>query len=183
MMQPVATIVVLNGTSSSGKTTVARAFQEVAGSIFLNFSIDSILYTLPQSALRTIVEGRPVPGKPFSEIVAAYYGCVKELADRGHDLVIDNAITAEYQARHLKNAVEGHDVLYVLVSCSPEILAERERARGDREPGLAAKQLTTIEKWLDYDLRVDTSAASAEENAARIAATLTTLRERRETRY
>jgi chloramphenicol 3-O phosphotransferase len=39
----VATIVVLNGTSSSGKTSIARAFQEAAPSLFLNFSIDSVL--------------------------------------------------------------------------------------------------------------------------------------------
>lgn len=167
-----ATVVVLNGTSSSGKTTVAKAFQERAPSLFLNVSIDSILYALPARALACIVEGKPIPGIEFRELVASYYACVRTLADRGHDLVIDNAVTARYQAEHLFAALEGHRALFVAVTAPAEVLRERERLRGDRRLGLAADQLATIDTWLTYDLRVDTSVMSADEAAQQIAAVL-----------
>ena len=173
-----ATVVVLNGTSSSGKTTVAKAFQEIAGSVYLNFSIDSILYTLPASALERMQMGDPVPGIAFKDLVAAYYVFVRELAGRGHDLIIDNAITARYQAEHLVAALEGHDVLMVFVGCSEPVLREREIARGDRRVGLASDQLTGVERWLQYDLRIDdTSVTPAKDAAVAILAALSAPRD------
>lgn len=163
-----STIVVLNGTSSSGKTTLARAFQELASSVFLNFSVDDIFYSLPPGAIERIVAGQTIPNLPFIEIHTAYYACVRELAALGRDLVIDNSITSRAQAERLVAAVEGHRVLMVSVSCSPEILEQREQARGDRHRGLAALQIETIDRWLEYDLRIDTSVGSAIEGAERI---------------
>jgi chloramphenicol 3-O phosphotransferase len=168
-----STIVVLNGTSSSGKTTLARAFQELAGSVFLNFSIDDIFYSLPQSAIDRIRAGQTIPNLPFIEIHTAYYACVRELAACGRDLVIDNAITSRAQAERLVAAVEGHRVLMVSVTCSPGGLEERERTRGDRQVGLASRQIETIDRWLEYDVRIDTSVLSAHAGAERVVEALT----------
>lgn len=167
-----ARIVVLNGTSSSGKTTIARAFQEAAGSLFLNFSIDSILSALPPSAIARLVAGSGIPGVPVYEMHAAFFACVRELAALGRDLVIDDAITSRPLADLLVAAVAGHEVLYVSVSAPVDVLAERERARGDRTVGMAARQLETIDQWLEYDLRVDTSNVSPDEAAEQIRAAL-----------
>lgn len=163
-----ATIVVLNGTSSSGKTTLARAFQELAGTVFLNFSIDSILYALPLSAVDALIAGTGISNLPYPELDAAYYACVRELAALGRDLVTDNAIVTRAQAERMIEAVAGHRVLLVSVSCPAEVLEDRERARGNRRPGLAARQAVTIDRWLDYDLRIDTSTESVEDAAERI---------------
>lgn len=168
-----ATVVVLNGTSSSGKTTIARAFQERAGRVFLNFSIDSILYALPPSAIECLIAGVPIPHLPYPELDAAFYACVRELAALGRDLVIDNAVISRAQAERLVAAVDGHQVLLVSVWSPAEILTERERIRGDRLPGLASRQLATIDRWLEYDLRIDTSLIPAEAGAERILAALT----------
>ncbi len=163
-----ATIVVLNGTSSSGKTTLARAFQELAGTVFLNFSIDSILYALPQSALHALTAGNGIPNLPYPELDAAYYACVRELAALGRDLVTDNAIVTRAQAERMLDAVAGHRVLLVSVSCPAEVLEQRERARGDRRAGMAVRQAATIDQWLEYDLRIDTSVESVSAAAERI---------------
>lgn len=163
-----ATIVVLNGTSSSGKTTLARAFQELAPAVFLYYSVDSIFSALPQSIIARIVAGQVIPELPFKEIHDAFHACVAALAARGRDLIIDNSITSRTQAESLAAAVEGHRVLLVGVSCAREILEQRERARGDRNRGLATRQLGTIDRWLEYDLRIDTSNGDVEAGAARI---------------
>src|SRR5689334_10794879 len=128
-----ATVIVLNGASSSGKTTVARAFQEAAPRVFLNFSIDSILYALPESAVERIRRGADIADLHLPELVRAFYACVRQLLQRGHDLVIDHAVTARYHVEALLEAVEGHDVLLVGINCPATVLRERELQRGDRE--------------------------------------------------
>ena len=158
-----ACVVVLNGTSSSGKTTIARALQEIAPRLFLNFSIDSILYTLPPSVLQQLTRSDP----RFLELVRAFCACVRELLELGHDLVIDHAVLSQPEAEMLKAAVEGHQVLLVGLDCPVDVLVERERSRGDRRPGLAAAQCERIHRWLEYDLRIDSGRVSPEE-AARV---------------
>ncbi|HEU4888860.1 MAG TPA: AAA family ATPase [Thermoanaerobaculia bacterium] len=163
-----ATVVVLNGTSSSGKTSIARAFQEAAPSLYLNFSIDSILYALPLSALDRITAGADLSDLNTPELVRAYYACVRQLLDLGHPLIIDNAITTRYQAEQLVAAVASHHVVMVGLDCPPEILTERERIRGDRRKGMAAAQQPRIHSWLSYDLTIDTSQISAQDAAREI---------------
>ncbi|HEY0160099.1 MAG TPA: AAA family ATPase [Thermoanaerobaculia bacterium] len=168
-----ATVVVLNGTSSSGKTTIARAFQDLAPRPFLNFSIDTILYALPPNVVEQLKRG-DVTGTEigFPELVRAFYACVRELLALGHDLVIDHAVISRREAELLAAAVQSHDVLLVGLDCPAGLLAERERGRGDRRPGMAAAQHERIHQWLAYDLRIDTSRVSAEEAARLIAAAL-----------
>ena len=170
-----ATVVVLNGTSSSGKTTIARAFQELAPGLFLNFSIDSILYALPLSARDRITSGADFSDLGIPNLVRAYYSCVRRLLELGHDLVIDNAITARYQAEALKEAVDGHRVLMVGLDCAADVLAQRERERGDRRAGMAVAQCAHIHTWLQYHLRIDSASESAGDAAARIVAALQSL--------
>jgi chloramphenicol 3-O phosphotransferase len=168
----VATIVMLNGTSSSGKTAIARAFQELAPRVFLNFSVDSILMGLPQSAVDRIKSGAPIADLRYPELVRAFYACVRALAGLGHDLVIDHAVISQREAELLHAAMEGHRALLVGVSCPLEVLQQRERDRGDRRIGMAAAQSARIHQWLAYDLMVDTSLLSADEAARVIVAAL-----------
>ncbi len=164
-----ARIVVLNGTSSSGKTSIARAFQERAPGVFLNLSIDTILYALPPGVLERMKRGEDRAGP---EIVRAFYACVRELAALGLDLVIDHAVTSQAEAEWLAAAVQSHDTLLVGLDCPVDVLAERERQRGDRRPGMAGAQCERIHRWLAYDLRIDTSAIDPEEAARQIVAAL-----------
>jgi len=168
-----ATIVVLNGTSSSGKTSIARAFQEqILPRVFLNISIDTILYALPESAIGRIKRGDDISDLRFRELVRAFCACVRTLADLGHDLVIDHAVVSEQEAEMLMAAVSGHRVLMVGLECPVEVLEARERDRGDRVRGLAAKQCERIHRWLHYDLMIDTSAMTPAEAARRIIASV-----------
>ena len=164
----VSTVVVLNGTSSSGKTTIARAVQEAAPTLFLNFSIDSVLSALPRSALARITAGAEISDLKLPELVRAYYGCVSTLLELGHDLVIDHAVTARYHAELLIAAIGPRDALLVGVDCPVDVLAERERARGDRRVGMAAQQQKSIHTWLEYDILIDTSSTPPDEAAHQI---------------
>lgn len=168
-----ATVIVLNGTSSSGKTTIARAFQEIAPRVFLNFSIDSILYSLPRAAIDRIISGADITDLRYPELVRAFYACVRQLLDLGHDLIIDNAVTAPYHVELLEDAIKSHEAVFVGLDCPEEILRQRERERGNRRQGLAAQQRSRIHSLLEYDLMIDTSTTTPNEAAARIVDSLT----------
>jgi chloramphenicol 3-O phosphotransferase len=161
-------VIVLNGTSSSGKTSIARAFQELAPRTFLNFSIDSILSALPRSAIERIAASEDISDLRVPELVRAFYACVRELLALGHDLIVDHAVTAEYHAELLRAATAGHDVMLVGLDCPPDVLRQREQERGDRRIGMAEQQHARIHALLQYDLFLDTSTMSPEEAAARI---------------
>jgi chloramphenicol 3-O phosphotransferase len=163
-----ATVVVLNGASSSGKTTLARAFQERAPRVFLNFSIDSILSALPPGAIGRIVSGADISDLRYPELVRAFYACVRQLLQLGHDLVIDHAMTAQYHVELLLEATESHDVLLVGLDCPPAIVAMREQERGDRRAGLAELQRPSIHSRLAYDVFLDTSVVSPEDAAEQV---------------
>lgn len=168
-----ATIVVLNGASSSGKTAIARAFQELAPRIFLNLSIDSVLYALPPSVLERTQRGEVSEREiRYPELVQGFYACVRELAGLGHDLIIDHAVTTSAVAEMLHAATRSHRTLLVGLDCPVEVLAGRERDRGDRRLGLAAGQCDRIHQWLDYELRIDTSLTGPEEAARSIVAVI-----------
>ena len=169
-------MIVLNGTSSSGKTTLARAFQAVAPRRVLNFSIDNILGTLPAEAIDRISRGADISDLDLPKLVAGFYGCVKQLLDRGHDLVIDHAVTARYHADLLLSAVDGHDALLVGVHCPLPVVEEREIARGDRRIGMAAQQMKSIHTWLAYDDVIDTSAMTPAVAAERLLGALSNAR-------
>jgi chloramphenicol 3-O phosphotransferase len=167
-----ATIIVLDGTSSSGKTTIARAFQELAvPDLFLNFSIDSILDTLPPTLLAKLKTGE-VMGRDvrYPDLVRAFYACIAELANAGLDLIVDHAIVSESEATLLRDALTGHRTFLVALECPVDVLTERERLRGDRRLGMAAAQCARIHQWLEYDLRIDTSRVDAVSAARQIAA-------------
>jgi chloramphenicol 3-O phosphotransferase len=168
----VATVIVLNGTSSSGKTTLARGFQEIAPRLFLNFSIDSILAALPRSALDRIEKGADISDLRLPELVRAFYACVGQLLALGHDLVIDHALTARYHVEALLEATEGHEVILVGLDCARDVLRERETRRGDRKNGLADQQIESIHRWLEYDLIVDTAAVSPAKAASEVMSVL-----------
>jgi chloramphenicol 3-O phosphotransferase len=158
----VALIIVLNGVSSAGKTTLARALQERAARLFLNFSIDSILYALPEKVLERMKTGGDLGDLNYVELVRGYYGCVKQLADAGNSIISDNALTTRWQADLLLDAVEGHDVVLVKVDCAEASAVAREAARGDRRPGLARSQMDKVHRWLDYDVVVNSDELAPE---------------------
>ncbi len=63
--------------------------------------------------------------------------------------------------------ISGLDVFFVGVQCPLEILEQREKQRGDRHAGDAAKDLQTVHSFLPYDFEVD-SREPVEANATKI---------------
>ena len=91
-----------------------------------------------------------------------------EILGSGSDVIIDHVITSERIFRQLKEMLYAYPLRMVHITCPPEILREREQARGDRCPGSAESSAAYLYPRDGYDLTVDTGAKSPRESALSI---------------
>lgn len=177
-MQTRPQIVVLNGVGSVGKTSTAKALQAIASKPFLHVAMDAFLDMLPEKMLAhpdgLMLEAAQQGGKP---IVAVKSGPVLEramrgmrhavaaMAEQGNNLIVDEVMIDPQKAQDYRDLLQYHDLYLVGLVASLDVLEARERARGDREIGLARWQYDRVHRGITYDLEVDTSATTPAECA------------------
>jgi chloramphenicol 3-O phosphotransferase len=169
-------VVVLNGASSSGKTSLARALQRLLPYHYLTFGIDSLIAAMPlqldgaAEGLLIHPDGRVEVGPAFLALESAWRRGLAAMARSGVRLVLDEVLLGGgEEQRQWNEALAGLSVLWVGVHCDPDVIAAREAARGDRVAGMAALQAAYVHQGVAYDLEVDTSRASPEACAALVA--------------
>jgi chloramphenicol 3-O phosphotransferase len=169
-------VIVLNGGSSSGKTGIARCLQAILPQPWLRLSVNDLVDALPPSMLDSGSgiafgqQGEVAVGDGFREIEAAWMAGVAAMARAGARVIIDDVFLSGAASQQRTRAhLEGLDVLWVGVHCDPEIVAARERARGDRAIGMAASQAGKVHNGVGYDVEVDTSHAEPMDCARAIA--------------
>lgn len=156
-------LILLNGASSSGKTSVSKCLQELLlPRIYLGYSIDNILYSLPPSALKRMTSGQDISDLDYSKLVHSYYESAHTLLSSGNFLVMDDAVTEPEIARKLETRFADFRMLTVGLHCSLEALKARELARGDRTIGEAEWQFPQVHRHLKYSLEIDSTQASPE---------------------
>jgi chloramphenicol 3-O phosphotransferase len=174
-----AQVVVLNGTSSAGKTGIARCLQAIRPEPWLRLGIDDLIAALPPSLRESdagivIGPGGDVTvGDAFREVEAAWLAGLAAMARAGARVIVDDVFLggAASQGR-VRAHLAGLAVLWVGVRCDTAIVTGRELARGDRVVGLAAAQAPVVHEGVAYDLEVDSGAAEALDCARAIAARL-----------
>lgn len=180
-------IIYLNGPSSSGKTTLAKALQESFTEPFLHLGIDKIIGFMPEKINNW--EGGPAPlgfswesatdptGHPIYHIHAGPYAkritrTLKDvallLASQHYNLIIDDVAFGAIEVEEWKQTFKEYKVLYVGVLTPLDVLEQRERSRGDRFLGSARGQYFKVHENVAYDLEVDTHAHTLEENIKKI---------------
>lgn len=156
-------VILLNGPSSSGKSTLAKALKTlIMEKLSLNYevvSIDEFMKTDPME---------PIYEDDVFEISDDICGRVLDLVKSGSGVIIDHVITSERIFLRLKEAVGDYTFCTVRVTCPIEILKKREKERGDRCPGSAESSAEYLFPREGYDLVVDSGLNSPEENAAAI---------------
>lgn len=167
-------VILLNGGSSAGKTTLAGHIQRLLPGPWLAVGIDDLLAALPggrdpstrvgaQPPLLAIdPSGRVGVGPDFRRYEAAWYAGIAAAARRSVGVVVDDVFLdgGTSQAR-VAAALVGLDVLWVGVRCAPEMAARREATRPDRVAGMAESQALAVHRGVRYDLEVDTTTTAA----------------------
>lgn len=164
-------ILVLNGASSAGKTSLGRALQRQLGAGWFMLGVDDLLAALlpfgdDPELFHVSSEGVVHTTGAFRRAEAAWYAGVAAIADQAPGLIIDEVLLdgAASQAR-LSGALAGSTVLWIGVVCDLAAGERREHLRGDRVAGMHAEQRHRVHDGVQYDYVVDTSSRSAEEAA------------------
>ena len=184
-----ATCIVLNGTSCSGKSSIAAALQERWPRPLQVTGIDTFLASQSKrffaiggrgatgfSWVPVTVDGQPafdvVPGPLGLAMIKASQAYWAACAGAGLDQVIDDVWLVTDQPAGLQDALSAANTLWVGVHCPLAIAEQRERERGDRIVGTVRGQYALVHTFRKYDLDVDTSVATPPECAETILAVL-----------
>ncbi|MFD8597981.1 chloramphenicol phosphotransferase CPT [Kitasatospora sp. NPDC059646] len=172
-------VIVLNGGSSSGKSSLARALQEQLPEPWLTFGIDDLIGAMPPALLAEDDgidlggDGVVTVGDAFRRLETAWTAGVAATARAGAPVIVDDVfLSGAASQQRWREALAGLDVLWVGVRCDPDRAAARERARPDRTPGMAADQAHRVHDGVHYDLEVDTTATPPAACARTVAARL-----------
>jgi chloramphenicol 3-O phosphotransferase len=159
--------VVLNGTSSSGKSSIAVELQRQAPELqFLHLQLDVFRAMEPPGYWAD--EYRDQASLRFEALCRAMNKAAAQFAACGQNVFIDHVLTSKALAYMLEDLID-HRVLFVGVKCSEEELCRREHSRGNRPLGLAQSQLASVHAHCLYDIEVDTSCTSAASTALSLA--------------
>lgn len=156
-------IVLLNGTSSSGKSSLAADFIKKRPDYF-HFAFDDFDLVIERMENRDLEDQHliPVPTEYY------FHRSIAMFADSGINLVVDHVLHDEPTSNDFFATLQNYDVLLVGVHCPLEELERRERERGDRLNGLAFRQLEVVHRDKVYDVEVDTHRNTSDECVLRI---------------
>ena len=159
-------IIFLNGVSSSGKTTLAKALQERLAEPFFLLNMDTFAHNLrmPEKFYDNDWDNTKW-NRIEDKIVSAFHQTIKTFSDMGLHTIVDRVIVD----REWVELCREYPILFVLVTCPLEELQRREKERGDRYIGQAEEQLSELlMSQNNYDITVDTHNNTLEECAEKI---------------
>jgi len=159
-------IILLNGVSSAGKTTLAKALQAKLDVPLYSLSCDAFAAMAPERFCEDDLDGQiMITQRMMRETIRLF-------SDKGLCVVVDDVVLDlpdkndwlyDYSV-----LLAGYPVLFVHVTCPLDELVRRQTQRGDRMPNQAQWQLDHAYTNIPYDLTVDTHQNSAEECAEQI---------------
>jgi chloramphenicol 3-O phosphotransferase len=166
-------IIVLNGTSSSGKSGIVSALQGVLEEPFLDAGIDKFMWKLPRRYLdRPLwdeVLGLATEAGPVAHRLASgMHQSIAALSRAGNNVVADHVLVERRWLAECAVLFGELPAPFVGVRCPLDVLEQREAARKDRTLGQARAQFHQVHAHGIYDLEVDTSTTSAEAGALQI---------------
>ena len=161
-------IILLNGASSSGKSTLARDLQAMLDEPFWHFSIDHLIAAkvLPKQR----IDSTEVPWRDLRpHFLEGFHRCLPALAIAGNNLIVEHIVETEVWMHRLLRLLHQVDVFFVGVHCPLPELERRERERGDRRIGEARADFETTHAFCWYDFEV-LATLPREENAQAVIA-------------
>lgn len=157
-------IVFLNGTPSSGKSTLARALHPRLEEPTYYRSLDDFLLGIQSRYWSSA----GVPAL-FTDMRDAWLAGLREIALRGY-AVLSESVILPADRPHYDDLFGDFDVVVIGVRCPLAVAMEREAGRTDRRTSrvdLDVPGFDDVHRH-DYPLQVDTSVETTEQSVARI---------------
>ncbi|MCI5052772.1 MAG: AAA family ATPase [Simkaniaceae bacterium] len=190
-------IILLNGPSSSGKTTIQKALQEIAPESYLRIGIDTFFdalieepdlssletegkfdqYTPQGEYIRGVEQTKDIDGKPIVtlkigpagyRIIQGMHRAIAAYCQIGNNLIVDYILYQSEWLSDLKESLKGCTHHFIKVDAPLETIEEREIARSTSPPGHARSHYHTVHNGMEYELELNTLALTPEECARKI---------------
>lgn len=171
-------VIFLNGCTSAGKSSIAKALQMDLPAPYLLTGIDDAFAMLPPG-MHNHEAGVFFDRDPDGLIrlnygefglaaLKAHHRAAAAIAKGGVDLILDEVVLNPDLLDSWRAELRDVDVFWVGVHCDLEELERRERTRGDRVPGQARGQFESVHRHMTYDFEIDSSTSTPTECAAKI---------------
>lgn len=174
-------VIFLNGSSSAGKTTLAKALQDRLAEPWFHIALDQFRDGMPgryrgmnapvgapgyeglnvvpiQQGGKRVTDIRM--GKVGQSMLRGMHQAISAFADVGNNVIIDDLIMQPETLTDYVLKLAHHWVLFVAVRCTLEVVIEREIKRSGRFPGTAESHYDRVHAHNCYDLEVDTSTTT-----------------------
>ena len=183
-------VILLNGCSSAGKTTLAWTLQNLLKEPYQHVALDQFRDGMP-GRVRGLnsPEGDPgatglnvVPGKINNEwvthiqfgdygerVLAGMRRRVATLTELGCNVIVDDLLLKPAYLEDYLEVLDPQSTWFIGVKCSLDVVKEREALRPGRFPGTATSHFQQVHAHgAPYDLEVDTSHAKPADVAQQI---------------
>jgi chloramphenicol 3-O phosphotransferase len=179
-------IILLNGTSSSGKTTIAKILQEKYPGVLLLYGVDNVVQNAfplkcdfpPYNEKSIKVAVSQVAGQPIAKLIVSpfmypiYKAAVsfyKTLSQLGYDIIVDEVLFDENRITPYFELLYSEKVYFVGIKPDKDVAVQREISRKDRFRGFAAGLYDEVyNPVFTYDIVLDSGQLRPEESAGRI---------------
>jgi chloramphenicol 3-O phosphotransferase len=191
------TVIILNGPSCVGKSSIQKVFQKQATQTYLRVGIDNFFdalieepdlsefettkkfdqYSSQGEYIRGIESttdrtGHKVVtlkiGPAGDRIISGMHKAIAAYAKAGNNVIVDYIQYKNIWAQDLKTSLKECKVIYVKVNAPLDVIEERELARSTSPAGHARSHYDTVHEGMVYDIEVDTSKESPEDCAQKI---------------
>lgn len=113
-------VVLLNGASSSGKSSIGRALLPLLADPWFFVPVDAV--GAMRSTVHTRALGEAEVGEMLRRTRLGYHRAVAALVSVGNDVIMDYPLSERWRLDDLLDVLDGYDVTLVEVRCAPEEL-------------------------------------------------------------
>lgn len=175
-------VIILNGTGSSGKSTISKELLKIIPEPTVYHSFDTIIPTLLPHSDSFIPAMDPKKknyirrldselmknisnnGKSLLPLV---YEFIPILSNGGFNVIVDTLLPNKCIEPLLK-IINNIPTYMIKIYCPKNELLKREQKRNDRKPGAALKMYNKVHEDLIYDFEIDSSLSSSKSSAEEI---------------
>lgn len=138
-------IILLNGTSSSGKTCILHALQDIMEEPYLDTGIDKFIWMLPERYLERplwddILGLATSTGELGHRLMGGMHQAIATLSKSGLNVVADHVLVEPGWLDDCVRLFAELPAYFIGIRCPLEVLIEREKSRKNRTLGQAEAQ-------------------------------------------
>lgn len=184
---PCGKVIILNGPSAAGKSSIQKSIQKLADEPYVNIGIDNFFNDLfPdehgklgqktkknfEQDLRWVTIADNLVylhvGPAGKRIVDGMHKAIAAYAKAGNNVVVDYIMYESAWMQDLLHELKGCPIYVVGIHVPLDVLQARERARSTSPIGHAGSHYHTVHVGNQYDLEIDNVDASPDDVAQQI---------------